>query len=86
MVVEDELQQLEEKPQELADLEQVDMDLATELLITPPQHSVSAEEHAKASNLALRPVPASLDAELKAYESYRLGEFSRFRTGAQVVI
>ena len=40
----------------------------------------------KASNLALRPVPVSLDAELKAYESYRLGEFSRFRTGAQVVI
>ena len=72
--VDDDLDQLDEAPEELADL-----DLATELLTTPLPHD--AEEDAqKTSNLALHPVPPGVAQALEAYAAHRQQAFNRHRT------
>ena len=78
--IHDELARLEDEPEELADI-----DLATELLMTPLPHAESLECAEKCSNMQLSPVPASVDRQLEAYKAFRQCEFNRHREGTQVV-
>ena len=82
-----ELRRLERAPQEAADLdlELEDIDLATELLLTPLEHAETEECKAKCQNMQLAPVPKPLEDELRQYAAFRSSEFCRFRTGGQVV-
>jgi hypothetical protein len=85
-----ELKQLDKNPESIADMEDEGMekeeiDLATELLLTPLPHAESKEEVAKCQNMALSPVPKALDDEFKAFEQYRGAEFCRHRASSQVV-
>ena len=82
-----ELRRLEQAPQEAADLdlELEDIDLATELLLTPLEHAETEECKAKCQNMQLSPVPKPLEDELRQYAVFRSSEFCRFRTGGQVV-
>ena len=84
-----EMKQLDKNPESIADMEDEGMekeeiDLATELLLTPlPQET--KEEAAKCQNMALSPIPKALDEEFKAFERYRQAEFCRHRASSQVV-
>ena len=84
-----ELRRLERAPQEAADLdlnlELEDIDLATELLLTPLEHAETEECKAKCQNMQLAPVPKPLEDELRQYAAFRSSEFCRFRAGGQVV-
>ena len=48
-------------------------------------YEASAEDTAKISNMALRPVPAAVTAELAKFAEHRTAEFNRHRTGGAVV-
>lgn len=84
-----ELKQLDKNPESIADMEDEGMekeeiDLATELLLTPlPQET--KEEAAKCQNMALSPIPKALDEEFKTFAQYRGAEFCRHRASSQVV-
>ena len=85
-----ELRQLDKNPESIADMEDESMekeeiDLATELLLTPLPHAETKEEAAKCQNMALSPVPKALDEQFKAFEQYRGAEFCRHRASSQVV-
>ena len=75
------LQQLEEDE----DIEKLELDLGSELLLTELPYKASEQCEAKVANLALSPVPPILETEFKQYESFRNAPFNRFRTGASVV-
>lgn len=80
LVLEDELKQLEEEPEEMADI-----DLATELLTTPLPYADSVEDATKTRNMALAPVPTVVEQQLSAYAAFRQEPFNRFRsTGGPV--
>lgn len=80
-----EFQALEEMPEGLADLELEELDLATELLLTPPPHAESKEDAQKCSNMALSPVPKAIAEGFQRYHEFRQAPFCRHRTGGQVV-
>ena len=88
--IQQELRRLERNPESIADMEDEDMekeeiDLATELLLTPLPHAESKEEASKCQNMALSPIPKALEEEFKAFERYRQAEFCRHRASSQVV-
>ena len=76
---------LQEALEEDQDTEHLDMDLGTELLMTELPYKATDQCEAKVANLALSPVPASVEKELAEYEAFRNAPFNRFRAGAMVV-
>ena len=80
LVAQAELEALEEQCDELADV-----DLAVELLTTPPPHAESVEDAQRTSNMQLAPVPAAVEQQLGAYAAFRQQPFNRHRaTGGSV--
>ena len=76
----------EEMPEGLADLELEELDLATELLLTPPPHA-EKKKNAKKVQIALllSPVPKAIAEGFQPYHEFRQAPFCRHRTGGQVV-
>jgi hypothetical protein len=65
--------------------EQADVDLAVELLTTPPPYAASAEDAQKTSNMQLAPVPPAVEQQLKQYAAYRQQPFNRHRQSGGAV-
>jgi hypothetical protein len=65
--------------------EHADVDLAVELLTTPPPFADSVEDAQKTSNMQLAPVPPPVAQQLTQYAAYRQQPFNRHRqTGGAV--
>ena len=75
-----ELEELDEQCDEMADV-----DLAVELLTTPPPYAASAEDAQKTSNMQLAPVPPAVEQQLKQYAAYRQQPFNRHRASGGAV-
>ena len=61
------------------------MDLAVELLTTPPPYAASAEDVQKTSNMQLAPVPPAVEQQLAQYAAYRQQPFNRHRASGGAV-
>ena len=69
---------LNELLEEDADIEKLEMDFATELLLTELTYKVSDACSSKVMNLALSPIPANVENELKEYEPFEPFEYFSF--------